>query len=73
MAASDNMRISILEEKLKELSLSAKKKGDSIVFTLMLESEQIGPPITIKPRLKWKHDSGHGGGSYVDGVELDIV
>ena len=57
----------------EELHLNAKKRGDSVVFTLMLNDEQVGPSITIKPELKWERDSGHGGGSYISGVELDIV
>lgn len=57
----------------KELSLTARKKGNSVVFTLMLAGKEVGLPITITPRLKWRRDRGHGGGSDVYDVELNIV
>ncbi len=57
----------------EELSLTARKKGDSVVFTLMLAGGKVGLPITVTPRLKWRRDRGHGGGSDVYDVELNIV
>jgi hypothetical protein len=56
-----------------ELSLVVEKTDtNEAVISMILHGKPVGEPITITADLEWERDHGHGGGSYVSGIRLDV-
>lgn len=57
-----------------ELSLGIEQVGDNkVVITLMLGDKPVGQPIAVVASLGWYTDRGHGGGTYVSKVQLEVA
>jgi len=73
-------RIAIREMLEKELSLRiGRVENDEgtgsapyVIVELLLAGDPIGKSFCLTPELSWKTDHRHGGGSYVNGVRLEI-
>ncbi len=62
-------RDDIMEIIERNLSLAHEDGGDgSIIIQLKLCGKSIGKALRLG--IDWKHDHGHGGGSYVNGITL---
>jgi hypothetical protein len=68
-----DIRRTVKEMLHSELSLTAEKTDDNeAMISMMLHGKPVGEPITIRANLKWDRDRGHGGGSYVYGIRLEV-
>lgn len=73
LSLGENTKQAVREMLHSELSLVVEKTDtNEAVISMMLHGKPVGEPITISADLRWERDHGHGGGSYVSGVRLDV-
>lgn len=55
-----------------ELTLEHWDSRDgNVVFQLKLGEKTIGKPLRLS--VDWKQDHGHGGGTYINGLTLEVI
>jgi hypothetical protein len=73
LSLGENTKQAIRKMLHSELSLVVEKTDtNEAVISMMLHGKPVGEPITIRADLKWDRDRGHGGGSYIYGLQLDV-
>ena len=68
----DLIQLAVREVIENELSLNAwRNSKDTIVLQLMLGEERVGKLLELD--IDWNTDHGHGGGQYVQGLDVKVV